>query len=407
LIHVCFALYDKTERYSKFTGTTMLSLFENTYSKVVVHLLHDNTLTPENRDKFIYLAGQYNQLVKFYNVDELCADEIGKVYEALPHVSTDRHTIAMFYRFFVTKLMPPNMDKIIYLDSDIIVNLDIAELWHIEPGDKVLGVIPELFNYKTIEAVSWHPTIADGLIKAEDYFNSGVLLINLNAFRNEEKNLWESAKFIGKNPKYMFLDQDILNHCFSTRTLKLPVKFNKFVSSAREENETQVEKEIYHFASRTLNFDTNDPFNLLWMEYFALTPWFEAKTIIQLYECFQLVHIDLKQLMIKVSTAMNGKTRVFFVESQSIDAVKKIFNSQGNEEFIPAEDKNAIANLVYAMGKFHDRKIFFIFSDNFDSLNDVLTQLDFVKDKDFFDGTEFLSEEHGLPLKSHPLIKFM
>lgn len=299
------------------------------------------------------------------------------------------------------------MDKIIYLDSDIIVNLDIAELWHIEPGDKVLGVIPELFNYKTIEAVSWHPTIADGLIKAEDYFNSGVLLINLNAFRNEEKNLWESAKFIGKNPKYMFLDQDILNHCFSTRTLKLPVKFNKFVSSAREENETQVEKEIYHFASRTLNFDTNDPFNLLWMEYFALTPWFEAKTIIQLYECFQLVHIDLKQLMIKVSTAMNGKTRVFFVESQSIDAVKKIFNSQGNEEFIPAEDKNAIANLVYAMGKFHDRKIFFIFSDNFDSLNDVLTQLDFVKDKDFFDGTEFLSEEHGLPLKSHPLIKFM
>ena len=143
------------------------------------------------------------------------------------------------------------------------------------------------------------------------------------------------------------------------------------------------------------------------MEYFALTPWFEAKTIIQLYECFQLVHIDLKQLMIKVSTAMNGKTRVFFVESQSIDAVKKIFNSQGNEEFIPAEDKNAIANLVYAMGKFHDRKIFFIFSDNFDSLNDVLTQLDFVKDKDFFDGTEFLSEEHGLPLKSHPLIKFM
>ncbi|MBR3050926.1 MAG: hypothetical protein IKG61_05695 [Selenomonadaceae bacterium] len=60
MIHVCFGLYDKTGSYSKFTGTAMLSLFENTSADVTVHILHDETLTQDNREKFIYLAGRYN-----------------------------------------------------------------------------------------------------------------------------------------------------------------------------------------------------------------------------------------------------------------------------------------------------------------------------------------------------------
>ena len=83
MIHVCFALNDATGRYSKFTGTSMLSLFGNIIplsqsSSVTVHILHDNTLTNDNREKFIYLAGQYNQFVKFYNLEELCAEKVAR-----------------------------------------------------------------------------------------------------------------------------------------------------------------------------------------------------------------------------------------------------------------------------------------------------------------------------------------
>ena len=58
MIHVCYGLYDKNGHYSKFTGTSILSMFENTNEDVTVHILHDNTLTQENRDKFIYIAGK-------------------------------------------------------------------------------------------------------------------------------------------------------------------------------------------------------------------------------------------------------------------------------------------------------------------------------------------------------------
>ena len=53
MIHICYAIYDKTGGFSKFAGTSICSLFENTKSWVTVHLLHDNTLTMENKARFI------------------------------------------------------------------------------------------------------------------------------------------------------------------------------------------------------------------------------------------------------------------------------------------------------------------------------------------------------------------
>ena len=142
MIHVCFGLHDATGRYSKFTGTTMLSLLENSSApsdSITVHILHDNTLTLDNRDKFIYVAGRYNQHVKFYNVDELCADMIAEIIRLIPAVKTARVGIGSFFRLMIPKIFPPDIGKVIYLDSDIIVNMDISELWQVKLGEKVLA----------------------------------------------------------------------------------------------------------------------------------------------------------------------------------------------------------------------------------------------------------------------------
>ncbi|MBR6887897.1 MAG: hypothetical protein IKN16_05570 [Selenomonadaceae bacterium] len=150
MIHVCFSLYDKTGRYSKFTGTTVCSIFENTTSDVTVHILHDNTLTDDNRDKFIYLAGRYGQAVKFYDVEKLCADKIREMIALSSENS--RFTVGALYRLFVPQVLPNTVNKIIYLDSDLIVNLDIKELWQIELDDKILAAVPEILTFKTPDA---------------------------------------------------------------------------------------------------------------------------------------------------------------------------------------------------------------------------------------------------------------
>ncbi|MBQ3695322.1 MAG: hypothetical protein IJQ77_07865, partial [Synergistaceae bacterium] len=60
-VHVVMLVYDPQGTYSQHAGVVMTSIFENTQSKVIVHILHDETLTQDNRQKLIRTAGKYSQ----------------------------------------------------------------------------------------------------------------------------------------------------------------------------------------------------------------------------------------------------------------------------------------------------------------------------------------------------------
>ncbi|MBR0290209.1 MAG: hypothetical protein IJQ82_14630, partial [Selenomonadaceae bacterium] len=127
MIHVCFSVYDETGSFSKFAGTAMLSLFENIsrpFTSVTVHILHDKTLTDENRNKFSYIAGHYNQLVKFYNVEELFADKLAEIKNFFPNADKIRLNKAVFYKFLIPQTLPSDIEKTIYLESNVVVNMD-------------------------------------------------------------------------------------------------------------------------------------------------------------------------------------------------------------------------------------------------------------------------------------------
>ena len=140
MIHIA---YGTSNLYSKFAATSMLSLFDNTNANVTVHILHDNTLTVANREKFVYIAGRYNQQVNFYNIEEICASEIADLKSKLPAITLQRFSIASTFRLLLPKIISPALEKIIYLDADTIVNLDIKELWRVELEDKPLAAIPD------------------------------------------------------------------------------------------------------------------------------------------------------------------------------------------------------------------------------------------------------------------------
>ncbi len=407
MIHVCFGLHDKTGRFAKFTGTTILSLFENTNSKVTVHILHDNTLTTDNRDKFIYLAGCYGQRVNFYNVEEQCAEKIEEFVDLIPNARTSKVGIGSFYRLLITKVLPKDIEKIAYIDSDVIVNLDINEFWSIELGEKIFACVPELFNGVDTQKIL--PLCYEGYVKKEDYFNAGILLMNLKQFRNEEALLKKGLKFRGEHLYYFCFDQDILNYCFSTRTLQLPNKFNFLVREARKRSETKIERKIYHYLSSSVGWgilsDMSDPFNRLWMSYFIKTPWFDADAMGRFYAGVQQLHIELKQALIQLSALMSGNTRVFFTLPENVEATKEIFSVKPNEEIILFESEESLDKLINEMKNSRSEKVFFIMIMNFPF--DILINAGFVYGQDFLDGMEFFSEAQGFPLNSYPFIKAM
>lgn len=401
MIHVCFALYDKTGRYSKFTGTTMLSIFENTKSEVTVHILCDNTISDENRDKLTYVAEQYKQHVKFYNVEELCADKIAEIIELVPAIERSRFSIATFYRFLIPAVFPTDLDKIIYLDSDIIVNLNLNELWQIDLGDKPLAAVVESDN--GVGSQTWFNLCRDGIVKADDYFNAGVMLMNLNAFRAEDNTVRKGLKFISEDSRRaQFFDQDALNYCFSTRFLKLPRKFNRFTRWAQGE---PIGKRIYHYTVHYLQMDMHDPFNRLWMEYFAKTPWFDIEIIGRLYDGILQMFTNLRASMIKLTAVMSGKARVFVMRKNDVDSIKQIFSVRDDEEVIIADKYIPRQEVFESMNASRGKKFFFIFMPDFPFVN--FEKMGFVKGTDFVDGFTFLPEVYGIPLDSHRLLKAM
>ncbi len=374
---------------------------------VIVHILHDNTLTADNRDKFSYIAGMYNQTVKFYNVEKLCADRIAEFQRSVSNREKfEILTIASMYRLLIVDIILQN--KIIYIDSDVIVNLDIKKLWQIDLGDKILAAVSEQESSQLISK-NYLPLCIDGFVNGEDYFNAGILVMNLQQLRNESANINRGLKIVAENPRYDNLDQDILNYCFSTRYLKLPVNFNKFVVHSRRVGDYSTENRICHYISTSLgrgvNMNLDDAFNRLWFKYFAKTPWFNEETIGHIYEGTRQMYIEQKNFATQISALISGKTRAFFVEPNQIEAVRQIFYVKPEEEIIAAESPESLQRVANSLAA--RDKVFFILIGNYFAVAQPLIQAGFVEGRDFLNGALFLSDAHGVPFNSYSLIKLL
>ena len=125
MIHVAYRLWGGDGFYAKMCGTSMLSMFENTKEQITVHIMHNERLTPDNRGKLSYIAGQYNQKIEFHNVEEIAGESLRK-FEAVHPSPTGMN--ASWYWTVVHEVFP-DLDKIILLGTDTIFNLDVVELW--------------------------------------------------------------------------------------------------------------------------------------------------------------------------------------------------------------------------------------------------------------------------------------
>ncbi len=120
----------------------------------------------------------------------------------------DYFTLTIFFRMFIPELFP-EYDKVVYIDSDVVVPGDIAELYDTELGTNLIGACRDLSIWGIPEFVRYVEE-ADG-VPIEDYLNSGILVMNAKELRNA--HLVE--RFLELLNKYQFdtiaPDQDYFN----------------------------------------------------------------------------------------------------------------------------------------------------------------------------------------------------
>ncbi|MBQ9581034.1 MAG: glycosyltransferase family 8 protein [Synergistaceae bacterium] len=226
-IHVALAVYDPKGTYSQHAGVTVTSIFENTKSKVTVHILHDDTLTDLNRERFLNTAKRYGQSIDLINVEEYKNKIGGETLKNIP----DYWSVGTLYRLFIPEILK-NLDKIIYLDCDIVVNADIAELWNVDIGDNALAGARDSTSYDIFyKTLPSHMKIRFKILKLQRdrYINAGVLLMNLKKMRElgDFTQIAFNWLIIHEHAALAF-DQDTLNVLFMNSIKIIDNKFDYF-----------------------------------------------------------------------------------------------------------------------------------------------------------------------------------
>lgn len=76
VIHIGFGLHDKTGHYSVWVGTAMQSIIDHTDSKLCFHILHDETVSEENKRKLKQVAYQKGDSIQFHFIDTSIFDDV-------------------------------------------------------------------------------------------------------------------------------------------------------------------------------------------------------------------------------------------------------------------------------------------------------------------------------------------
>lgn len=138
------------------------------------------------------------------------------------------YPLCIYVRLLLPYFLPPHVNKAIYLDVDMIVLKDIKRLWDIELANKGVGAVVDISekvsstwggirNYKEL-----------GLAPESKYFNSGLLVVNVEKWRQQGASL-SVLNVIRNNSKYaIYPDQYGLNVIFANDWLELDSRWNNY-----------------------------------------------------------------------------------------------------------------------------------------------------------------------------------
>lgn len=143
--------------------------------------------------------------------------------ENFPQVAPKLHlSRATLFRTAVEYLAPQDCRRVLYLDSDVVVLGDIRELWASDLGDCSVGAIADFYQDGVAFASKW--SLPD--VGPQPYFNSGVMLIDLDRVRAERSFSRVMEFAVSRWDDLEYGDQCAMNHVFWGRWRRLDPAWN-------------------------------------------------------------------------------------------------------------------------------------------------------------------------------------
>lgn len=206
------------DNYAQHCCAMLCSLFENNKDMVFhVHIL-THGLATDNASFLNELCHRYNNELTIYDVDESKLDGV-QFRKSRPL------TKAAYYRTLLPEILPGNIERVLYLDCDMIVVGSVKELFELELDGYALAA--------TLDCMPWNSIHRKQLqFEADERsFCSGIMMINIAYWRKYDvtPKLLDFSKR-KREPVYLH-DQDAFNYLFKKDWYLLPPKWNKASNS--------------------------------------------------------------------------------------------------------------------------------------------------------------------------------
>ena len=251
VIPIFFAVDDG---YIPFLAVSIQSLADHASdeNQYVIKVLYTN-ISEENQ-KNISKYERENISIEFVDLNYYIEKIKDKLY------TRDYYSKTTYFRLFIPNLYP-QYNKVLYLDSDITILSDVADLYNIDMGDNLIAAAPDDV-IQTIEVFQDYAEKVVGVADYRNYFNAGIIVMNLDELRKfdfQEKFLYllSTVKFS------VAQDQDYLNRLCKGRVKLFSNTWNRMPIGGDVVDRDDLHLIHYNLAFKPWHFE-----NILYKEYF-------------------------------------------------------------------------------------------------------------------------------------------
>lgn len=196
-------------------GVLLLSLItNNSREEVHIHCICNRDVTNDDKASLRKIVeGETQNSIQYYTFQT-------KHIDSYPGLKGAHFGESTYYRLFSSSILPTDIHQVLYLDSDMIVNGSLNDLYATDiEGYAVAGIINPMMERQMSR-------IRKYLDDSDVYINGGVQLINLDYWRSHRvENAF--VEFIEKDPQWiLYVDQDVLNVVLKGKIKLLPIKYN-------------------------------------------------------------------------------------------------------------------------------------------------------------------------------------
>ena len=233
-------LYCFDENYNLQALTSINSLLDEVSEKVDIYIIHNNPDTFNSLSKNI----ESHKNTRSINITKFEKENLN-----FPNVVNSHVSEATYYRLFIERLLPNTLNNVLYLDADIICIAD--------PIKEIKENFNNLSNTKTTVASvfeNFSPTEIKELekrlnINGNNYFNAGVMFIDLEKWRKKSIESLSLKIIKEKNKELKFWDQDILNIIFNDDVSEISNSLNYIINIEKQTTIPKATRFIHYAGS--------------------------------------------------------------------------------------------------------------------------------------------------------------